>query len=213
MQPLSLIGYWIEALDDDRFPPPQELVTEWDASSKMKVINYLNSGRVLSRFRGITWCRFLCDRPMGGRELTDGKWAWPEDLSHYVQDHDVQLPEEFVASACRGGPVCHGPVNVLRRTDATYWIAWATKHRSNSLRSRIQAAREKASMKSKRLEEFAVRQLERSTRISPKQCREGNCANQALSRCGYCVNCYIELELSWRFRGPFEKLKPVLSAS
>lgn len=213
MQPLRLIGYWIDALDDDRFPPPQELVTEWDASSKMKVINYLNSGRVLLHQRGISWCRYLCDRRMGSRELTDGTWAWPEDLSHYVQDHNVQLPEEFIESACSDEPAYREPLEEMRRAEDSYWIAWVAKHRSNSLRTRLQAARDKAEMKSRRLMEFAIRQLEDSTDFSRWQCREDNCNERALSRCRYCLNCYIEIELSWRFRGPFEKLKPVLAGT
>lgn len=213
MTPLRLIGYWIESLDDEYFPPPQELEAKWDADSRMKVINYLNLGRLLTHFRGLTWCRYYCDKPMGSRELTDGTWAWPEDLAHYVQDHNVQLPEELIETACDDVPKCRDAVDVLQRTEVSYWIEWSTKHRSNSLRSKIQSARERASMKSKRLKEFAIWQLERSTDLSAKQCRGDNCPNQALSRCAHCSRCYVEIELSDRIRRPFENLKPVLADS
>jgi len=42
-------------------------------------------------------CRF-CGREIGFRELTDGRWVWPEGLGHYVEAHDVRLPEAFLAS-------------------------------------------------------------------------------------------------------------------
>jgi hypothetical protein len=35
---------------------------------------------------------------MGGRDLTDGVWMWPEGLAHYVERHAVRLPDEFVAT-------------------------------------------------------------------------------------------------------------------
>src|SRR5262245_15617423 len=58
---------------------------------------------------GFSYCRFHCGkrwRPwgycvssdlLGTSELTDGEWLWPEGLPHYIDAHDVCLPEEFVA--------------------------------------------------------------------------------------------------------------------
>ena len=28
--------------------------------------------------------------------LTDGEWAWPEDLAHYVSKYNVDLPRDFI---------------------------------------------------------------------------------------------------------------------
>ena len=36
---------------------------------------------------------------MGASEFTDGTWAWPEGLAHFVENYDVQLPDEFVRHA------------------------------------------------------------------------------------------------------------------
>ena len=36
---------------------------------------------------------------MGCTELTDGVWVWPVGLAHYVEHHDVRLPDEFAAHA------------------------------------------------------------------------------------------------------------------
>jgi hypothetical protein len=42
----------------------------------------------------------MCGAQLGSTERTDGTWAWPDRLEHYVEAHDVLLPEAFV-SACR----------------------------------------------------------------------------------------------------------------
>lgn len=214
VRPLRLIGYWIRSLADDEFPPPQELVTEWDMNLQRRVVEYLNSGTELLHFRGLTWCRCFCDKPMGSRELTDGKWVWPEDLSHYIEDHNVRLPEQFVRLACSDVlPRKPANVRVLQRVDASYWISWSAKHRSNALQPKIRLAREKAARKSAKLREFAVKKLMSSAGLSNKKCREEDCTNAALSRCRYCLQCYMDLELSSRILRPFEKLKPVLADS
>jgi hypothetical protein len=32
-----------------------------------------------------------------GRILTDGEWAWPEELAYYVEKYHVALAEEFIS--------------------------------------------------------------------------------------------------------------------
>ena len=47
---------------------------------------------------GLSWCRFHCEQEYcGSLEFTDGYYLWPEGLLHYVQNHEVKLPEEFIA--------------------------------------------------------------------------------------------------------------------
>ncbi|HLX59797.1 MAG TPA: hypothetical protein VKX17_00815, partial [Planctomycetota bacterium] len=63
------------------------------------ILRYLRSGVVFAEFLGFPFCRFTCGIPnesMGCREFTDGEWVWPEGLVHYVEAHDVVLPDEFV---------------------------------------------------------------------------------------------------------------------
>jgi hypothetical protein len=46
---------------------------------------------------GYSPCR-LCDNVTNGNlDLTDGSYLWPQGLAHYVRDHHVRLPAEFVA--------------------------------------------------------------------------------------------------------------------
>src|SRR5262245_22776758 len=58
---------------------------------------------------GFSYCRFHCGKKwrfrgtitstelLGTDELTDGEWLWPKGLPHYIEAHDVCLPEEVVA--------------------------------------------------------------------------------------------------------------------
>lgn len=212
MSTLKLIGYWIRSLDDEDFPPPQELVTTWDPDVQKRVVDHLNAGVVLWQFRGLTWCRFYCDKSMGSRELTDGQWLWPEDLVHYVREHNVLLPDEFVETAL-GGP--SKVIHPLGRpiVDKSYWIAWSARHRSHSLRSKIAAAREKAAIVSERLKKATVANIERLEGVSENVCQMHGCIKMALSRRTVCATCYVEDEcdLFWEIRDSFHNLKPVLT--
>jgi hypothetical protein len=57
---------------------------------------YLERGTLVNQYRGLSSCRF-CDRYNGSAELSDGTYCWPEGLAHYLWDHEVRLPSEFVA--------------------------------------------------------------------------------------------------------------------
>lgn len=77
---------------------PWPTPTGWDAGTKARVVGHLKAGREHESWRGWSACR-LCGKPNNGsRCLTDGTWVWPEGLAHYVDEHDVGLPAEFVAS-------------------------------------------------------------------------------------------------------------------
>ncbi|WP_419702732.1 hypothetical protein [Promicromonospora sp. NFX87] len=68
-------------------------------------------------YRGMSSCRF-CGELVGHREQTDGTYLWPEGLAHYVAEHDVRLPAEFVRHAL-------GTAQDLehRNVDITWWTS------------------------------------------------------------------------------------------
>ena len=76
------------------------MVGSYDSlDERNRVSVYLDSGVVCAEWRGLSFCRFDCGvdaRSMGYRDLTDGTWIWPEGLSHYVSEHNVVLPAEFL---------------------------------------------------------------------------------------------------------------------
>ena len=61
----------------------------------------------------------MCDnRGNGSLELTDGTYVWPEGLAHYVEQHGVKLPGEFLEHA-RHVSETYGRA----RIDETWWLA------------------------------------------------------------------------------------------
>jgi hypothetical protein len=97
---MDIIGYWITELRDEAYCAPQELVGEMPREIRNCVAEYLDAGVHCIQYGGCSWCRFHCGKPsqeMGSGERTDGRWVWPDGLSHYVRDHGIILPDEFVS--------------------------------------------------------------------------------------------------------------------
>ena len=96
---LIAIGFW-ESTDDPGFVHPRKLVGSYDdAGEKAMLVAYLESGKRFSGQLGFSYCRFCCGEPvakMGNLELSDGRWVWPQGLAHYVDKHDVVLPQRFM---------------------------------------------------------------------------------------------------------------------
>jgi len=96
------IGFWITDVGDEKRPAPQELVGGMPAEQRERLANYLATGTTHVSYLGYAWCRFGCGiepKRIGFRDLTDGIWVWPEGLAHYVREHGVVLPDEFVKHA------------------------------------------------------------------------------------------------------------------
>lgn len=93
---LTLIGYWAGELSGG-WPSPDDFVDEgWDRDVRDLIDDYLRRGFVVRACMGYSPCRF-CGRDNGALELSDGVFVWPEGLAHYVADHAVRLPDEFVS--------------------------------------------------------------------------------------------------------------------
>lgn len=121
---LEAVGYWFNDRAPSAYPRPQRLVGPWDPTDRARVVAYLRAGDELESYRGTSYCRFACGTPsaeMGSRDLTDGRFAWPEGLAHYVEVHDVLLPEHFVAHALGGAARV---AVTVRRIDDEPWFAW-----------------------------------------------------------------------------------------
>lgn len=129
---LRQIGYWRNASND--LPDPKKLVdADWRRVDRDRIVSYLKSGVLQSQEYGYSFCRFACgipNRDMGTRNLTDGIWIWPEGLWHYIEAHDVRLPDEVIAVMEENGfrmPETH-PRDVIQwaSTDMNWWKEWAS---------------------------------------------------------------------------------------
>ena len=116
-----IIGYWAEpqapADQSCGWPDPCDLVGTWDPQDRRATVEHLTGGRIFRVFGGRSSCR-ICGSSLGIGELTDGTWAWPEGLEHYVEAHDIVLPETFV-STCRS-PV--SPPTWLANCEPEHWV-------------------------------------------------------------------------------------------
>jgi hypothetical protein len=99
---LKAVGYWRTFMESwtRGFPSPRWCVdARWLPHDRERIIDYLNSGAAISAYGGYSYCRFRCgvaDEEMGCSDLSDGVWMWPRGLAHYVEKHNVKLPDAFV---------------------------------------------------------------------------------------------------------------------
>ena len=98
MVTLRLIGYWRSEREPD-WPDPHDFIdATWDSEARHVVIHYLQGGTIAAAYRGLSPCR-ICGAHNGANLLTDGTYAWPDGLVHYVVEHRLRLPTEFVDHA------------------------------------------------------------------------------------------------------------------
>lgn len=72
----------------------------WVGPERDAVIAHLRAGRVVERYLGDSWCRFKCGASgevMGCADLTDDTYVWPEGYVHYLEEHHLKPPQEFIA--------------------------------------------------------------------------------------------------------------------
>lgn len=106
MSRLEVLGYWFNPDAPAELPLPQVLVGTWAPAARDTVVAYLRAGSALVTYPEPSFCRFGCtDVAMGTRDLTDGRFVWPEGLAHYVERHGVQLPEHATAAMVQAGGV------------------------------------------------------------------------------------------------------------
>ncbi|MEE6262616.1 hypothetical protein [Plantactinospora sonchi] len=91
---MRLIGYW-RGPGEEYWPDPALFVDdEADSASQRRVSDYLRGGTCFVAAAGYSLCR-LCGIRNGSEELTDGQhFVWPEGLAHYIDVHNVRLPDE-----------------------------------------------------------------------------------------------------------------------
>lgn len=128
------IGYWWNPATKDReYPDPSELVRpNWlSPKSRSALLQYLRSAPTYCGSYGHSFCRFGCGVPhvvIGSKEYWDGDWVWPEGVAHYVDDHDVYLPQEFVDHVLGRGLLIlsQTPAFPDVETDWDYWRKWSS---------------------------------------------------------------------------------------
>lgn len=124
-QRLRAIGYWQSAAQPELPHPATHADAEWQPEERQATIQYLRSGAVCERWLGFSTCR-LCGqtgRALGDADLTDGTWIWPEGLPHYLEQHAVRPPDEFLEHLQQyrfrlPGPIVPAEITVARLNPA-----------------------------------------------------------------------------------------------
>jgi hypothetical protein len=90
------LGYWCSKYEPN-LPNPKDYVdVNWDVNERSKVIAYLKNGKRFMSWRGFSSCR-MCKLWRNGADcLTDGTYIWPEGFAHYLEEHNVKPPDEFI---------------------------------------------------------------------------------------------------------------------
>ena len=214
---LKAIGFWITGLHDERQPAPQEFVGAMPADQRTRLAEYLAAGMTYESYRGLSWCRFGCGIEwalMGSRDLTDGTWLWPEGLAHYVRDHDVVLPDEFVAHALsKVTPRLPGwPDNDLHLVsipreiepvDHEFWQRWSSSRRSTQLLERLRAGQRAAEALAAADRSARLQSLIEDKGLADTNCIWKGCGNRALAGQHICAehsllnepDLYLELRM------------------
>jgi hypothetical protein len=188
---LRLVGYWKAALDDE-LPFPQELDTENDSEVRERVATYLDAGTSRFEFRGLSRCRYGCPKPNGSRELTDGRWTWPEGLSHYVRAHFIALPHELVAdaSARKLRDIGDAPGFEVE-SDLSFWIEWARPFRRPRVEALLAEARATVARDVVQAWEFHAARLQELRGLGERTCVGAGCGRLALNGSAMCGRCVV----------------------
>lgn len=94
---LKAIGYWCRNINEkSNLPYPSEFIDEnWDKDELLKVAEYIQCCEPIEYWRGFSTCR-LCGECLGTTCLSDGTYIFPEKFEHYLLEHNVKPPQEFI---------------------------------------------------------------------------------------------------------------------
>lgn len=83
-----------------KYPDVRDHVDEawllsFPADARERILAHLANSEGATVYRGTSTCR-ICGKHNGNATNTDGVHEWPSGLLHYVCEHAVRLPDEFV---------------------------------------------------------------------------------------------------------------------
>jgi hypothetical protein len=100
---LKRVGFFREVRavlreDTSALPSIHEAIRDVAHPDEGRIVEYLREGC------GLAWCGGVFPDVLNPHSgvmlspdyLTDGVWLWPGELRHYVAEHHVALPDEFV---------------------------------------------------------------------------------------------------------------------
>lgn len=97
------VGFWNTHKDDyPELPLPLAREKPWkgrrDFLALLSGVENLIKGHQLgriNRYRGFSSCR-CCGKANGSQEYTYNGFQWPEGFRHYIEEHNVKPPQDFI---------------------------------------------------------------------------------------------------------------------
>ena len=185
---LTAIGFWVESLKDEARPAPQELIGTLPIDTRSALADYLATGLTYDTYRGYSWCRFNCgieQSHMGKCALSDGRWLWPEGLAHYVREHNIVLPEEFVNHALSG--IARRQPERTEDVNLSFWTQWCRPRRSADFLDGMRTARVAAEVRIAAMRTERIATLLKDKGLSDEPCIWNGCGQQALDGMRVCA--------------------------
>lgn len=92
------LGYWVTNKHNDfrDLPHPSDFIDgSWDWREKEMIARWCDCQPDVQEWRGSSDCR-LCDKINGYTDKSDGIYVFPAGFSHYIKEHKVKPPQEFI---------------------------------------------------------------------------------------------------------------------
>ncbi|MGW0628480.1 hypothetical protein [Streptomyces sp. NPDC002758] len=96
---LTLVGFPAEQTRNDEWSIERLLgrSSSPPRPDEARIAGYLRNAQAYIVSPGVTVDLLDGDGPIGtGTILTDGEFAWPDDLAHYLETYHIELPQLFV---------------------------------------------------------------------------------------------------------------------
>lgn len=91
---VTRIGFWRSSAEPD-LPMPVENPKPWGGQLLfLRNLRHLQAELTTTVYRGWSICR-ICRCRNGSAEYNYGGFVWPSGLEHYVDKHNVKVPDNF----------------------------------------------------------------------------------------------------------------------
>ncbi|MHA2427917.1 MAG: hypothetical protein ACXADB_07835 [Candidatus Hermodarchaeia archaeon] len=102
MKKLIKVGFWSGNGEyNDKYRDVKDHIdTGWSPLIKEAVLMHLRAGKTDNHQKGWSDCR-VCGKMNGSTEQTDGTYIWPDGFAHYIIEHNVKPPQEFIDHVIR----------------------------------------------------------------------------------------------------------------
>ncbi len=93
--PPKFVGYWYSEHEPE-LPNVADFIDDaWAKEERDVIANYLKAGKLYIGWMGWSDCR-VCGKMNGSTCLTDETYIWPSGFAHYITEHNVKPPQEFI---------------------------------------------------------------------------------------------------------------------